>query len=81
MAELLKELEDKQKEFDDMVQDKLDEQINDKFKEEQDRLKEEADNAKEELDKTLENENLYETIKDALETGMTYYPICIVICK
>lgn len=69
LAELLEEFNKKQEEFDEMVQDKLDEEINSAFDKENDRIQEEADKAKEDLDSKLEKEELYETIKDALESG------------
>lgn len=69
LADLLKELAEKQKAFDDFVQDKLDKDINDKYQSEQDKVQEEADKKKEELDKILEKENMAVIIKDALSTG------------
>ncbi|MGL4453627.1 MAG: hypothetical protein ACRCTZ_20910, partial [Sarcina sp.] len=69
LQELLEQLAKQQEEFDDFVQDKLDKDINDLFDKENDKLEEEANKVKDELDKTLENENLYDTIKEALETG------------
>lgn len=69
LAELLKEFNKKQEEFDEMVQDQLDKEINEAFDKESDRLEEEAEKEKDKLDEILDKENLQEIIKDALNNG------------
>lgn len=69
LAELLEELKNKQEEFDEMVQNKLDQEINDAFDKESDRLEENAEKEKEKLDEILEKENLQEIINEALNSG------------
>ena len=70
LQELLKDLADEQKKLEDLVQDKIDSDVNDMFDKESDRLEEEAEKLKENLDEQFSDERLQQIVKDALTNGV-----------
>lgn len=70
VEELLKQLKEEQKKLEDMVQDKIDSDINNMYDEESDRLQEEADKAKEDLDEKYSDDKLQQIVKDSLSNGI-----------
>lgn len=70
LQELMKQLEAEQKKLQEMVQDKIDSDINDMFDKESDRLESEADKSKEDLDDKYSDEKLQEIIDKTLSTGI-----------
>lgn len=70
LQELMKQLASEQEKLQDMVQDKLDEQVNNIFDKEQNRLEQEADKAKDNLDEMYSDEKLQQIVKDTLASGV-----------
>ena len=70
LQELMKQLASEQEKLQDMVQDKLDEQVNNMFDKEQNRLEQEADKAKDNLDEMYSDEKLQQIVKDTLASGV-----------
>lgn len=70
LQELLKDLTEEQKKLEDIVQDKIDSDVNDMYDKESERLEEEADKLKENLDEQFSDERLQQIVKDALTNGV-----------
>lgn len=70
LQELMKQLTAEQEKLQEMVQDKMDEQVNDMFDKESDRLEQEADKVKENLDDKYSDEKLQQIVKDTLSSGI-----------
>lgn len=68
--ELLKQLQEEQKKLEEIVQDKIDSDINSMYDSESERLQEEADKIKEEVDGAYSDEKLQELVDKTLNTGM-----------
>lgn len=70
LQELLDQLKEEQEKLEDLVQDKVDKDINDMFDKESDRLEQEAEDAKDKLDKDFSDEKIKDLVKEALSTGV-----------
>lgn len=70
LHELMEQLEEENKKLQDLVQNKIDSDVNDMFDKESDRLEEEADKKKQELDETYSDEKLQEIVDKVLGTGV-----------
>ena len=70
LQDLLNQLSEEQKKLQDMVQDKIDSDINDMFDKESERLEEEAEKQKDNLDKKFSDDHIRDLVKTALSTGV-----------
>lgn len=70
LEELLKQLKDEQKKLEDLVQNKIDSDVENMFDKESDRLESEADKAKDDLDDKYSDEKLQQIVKDTLSSGL-----------
>lgn len=70
LKELMDKMKEEQKKLQEMVQNKLDEEVNDNYDKQVDRLQEEADREKESLDTTFSDENIQKLVDEALKTGV-----------
>lgn len=70
LQDLLNQLSEEQKKLQDMVQDKIDSDINDMFDKESERLEEEAEKQKDNLDKEFNDDRIKDLVKAALSTGV-----------
>jgi|GEM_PF-3314311 len=70
LQDIMKELKEEQKKLQEMVQDKIDSDINDMFDEEQNRLEDNAEKQKELLDEEFSDKKIQELVKEALSTGV-----------
>ena len=70
LQELLEKLAAEQKELEEMVQDKIDSDVNNMYDKESERLEEEAENLKDILDEQFSDERLQQLVKDALTNGV-----------
>lgn len=70
LNDLIKDLTEKQEAYNDFIKNKLNENINEEFDNAKEQMQKDAEKAKEDIDKTLEKDKLYETINEALKTGV-----------
>lgn len=70
LADLMKQLNDEQKNLEKLVQDKIDEDINDMFDEEIDRTEKEAEQKINSINETWSEAKIAEAVKEALQTGI-----------
>lgn len=70
LEELLKEIEEEQKKLEDMVQDKIDSDVEDMFDKESDRIEDESDNAIKDLEDKYSDENIQKIVSEMLNTGV-----------
>ena len=70
LKDLLKQLEEEKKKLDEITQNRIDQEVDNAFKNEEDRLQESAENMKEELDKQLTDEELLKKAQEAIKNGL-----------
>lgn len=70
LADLMKQLNDEQKNLEKLVQDKIDEDINDMFDEEIDRTEKEAEQKINNINEVWSEAKIAEAVKEALQTGI-----------
>lgn len=70
LQDLLKQLQDEQKKLQEMVQNKIDSDVNDMFDKESDRLEDVVEQEKENLDNLYSDEKLQSIIDKVLNTGI-----------
>lgn len=70
LEDLKKEIEEEQKRLEELVQDKIDDDVNDMFDKEQDRIEEDKDNAIKDLEDKYSDENIQNIVKEMLNTGV-----------
>ena len=70
LKDLLKQLEEEKKKLDDITQDRIDQQVDDAFKDEEDRLQQGAEDEKDRLDKEFSDEELLKKAQEAIKNGL-----------
>lgn len=70
LEELKKEIEEEQKRLEELVQNKIDDDVEDMFDKESDRIEEESDNAIKDLEDKYSDENMQKLIDKMLNTGV-----------
>ena len=70
LKDLLKQLEDEKKKLDEITQNRIDQQVDNAFKDEEDRLQQGADDEKDRLDKEFSDEELLKKAQEAIKNGL-----------
>lgn len=70
LKELLKQLEEEKKKLDEITQDRIDQQVDNAFKDEEDRLEQGAEDEKDRLDKEFSDEELLKKAQEAIKNGL-----------
>ena len=70
VADLMKELKDEQKALEDLVQDKIDEDINNMLDDQIDKVEENADKKIEDLENTFTETKIAEMVAEAIDSGV-----------
>lgn len=70
LKDLLKQLEEEKKKLDEITQDRIDQQVDNAFKDEEDRLQQGADDEKDRLDKEFSDEELLKKAQEAIKNGL-----------
>ena len=70
LADLMKELKEEQENLEDMVQDKIDSDIDNMFSDQIDKIEENSDEEVKNLEKTWSESKIAEMVKQALDTGV-----------
>ncbi|WP_027703021.1 hypothetical protein [Metaclostridioides mangenotii] len=70
VKDLLEKLKEEQEKLQDIVQDKIDDDVNQRYDKEIERLEEEAEKEKVNLDEKYSKENIQNWVNEALNTGM-----------
>lgn len=70
LKDLLKQLEEEKKKLDEITQDRIDQQVDDAFKDEEDRLEQGAEDEKDRLDKEFSDEELLKKAQEAIKNGL-----------
>ena len=70
LKELLKQLEEEKKKLDEITQDRIDQQVDNAFKDEEDRLEQGAEDEKDRLDKEFTDEELLKKAQEAIKNGL-----------
>ncbi len=70
LKDLLKQLEEEKKALDKITQDRIDQQVDNAFKDEEDRLQQGAEDEKDRLDKEFSDEELLKKAQEAIKNGL-----------
>lgn len=70
LKDLLKQLEEEKKKLDEITQDRIDQQVDNAFKDEEDRLQQGAEDEKDRLDKEFSDEELLKKAQEAIKNGL-----------
>ena len=70
LKDLLKQLEEEKKKLDEITQNRIDQQVDNAFKDEEDRLQQGADNEKDRLEKEFADEELLKKAQEAIKNGL-----------
>ena len=70
LADLMEQLNDEQKNLEDLVEDKIDQDINNMFDDEKDRIEKTAEQEKNVLEEMFSDVNIANMVSDALKTGI-----------
>ncbi|WP_300449260.1 hypothetical protein [Fusobacterium sp.] len=70
LKDLLKQLEEEKKKLDEITQDRIDQQVDNAFKDEEDRLQQGAEDEKDRLDEMFSDEELLKKAQEAIKNGL-----------